>query len=339
MKHRDRGFTLVELLVVISIIALLISLLLPAISQAQNTARRVRCSANLRSIHQGLVTFAQTNRENFPIPSLVDANDQTEDFDDPTLKNRTGNILSILMFQSIVAKPEVFVSPSEANAAIRPIFESEYDFVEPGRNGASNTVQPRNAVYDPSFMSAPVNPEEVASGYQTDVNGMAGSVGNTSYAHISLRGDYGAEWGTFNQLSNVPVLANRGPEFITQVGAPADVEDWQLELGITGTDSATLRIHGSKSAWAGNVCFNDNHVDYFKTFAPEELTIRDTTNNIVRDNMFFSEIISRDAQRAPDDRTDTFFRIYKRGLPNPPQLKTPLIYKNYTYIWVDGKES
>jgi prepilin-type N-terminal cleavage/methylation domain-containing protein/prepilin-type processing-associated H-X9-DG protein len=52
------GFTLVELLVVIGIIALLVSLLLPALGKAQSAARAVQCAANLRSITQGMQLYA-----------------------------------------------------------------------------------------------------------------------------------------------------------------------------------------------------------------------------------------------------------------------------------------
>ena len=52
------GFTIVELLVVISIIALLIALLLPAIEQARNAARTIKCQSNLRSIGQAFYGYA-----------------------------------------------------------------------------------------------------------------------------------------------------------------------------------------------------------------------------------------------------------------------------------------
>jgi Tfp pilus assembly protein PilE len=56
----------VELLVVIGIIALLISILLPALNAAKERANRVKCSSNLRQIGQGLLLYANDNKGIYP---------------------------------------------------------------------------------------------------------------------------------------------------------------------------------------------------------------------------------------------------------------------------------
>ncbi|MGE3180673.1 MAG: type II secretion system protein, partial [Phycisphaerae bacterium] len=74
MKLR-KAFTLIELLVVIAIISLLISILLPSLSQAREQAKTVKCGANLRSIGQGLIS-CQTENQEFG-PSWDDGEAQT----------------------------------------------------------------------------------------------------------------------------------------------------------------------------------------------------------------------------------------------------------------------
>jgi prepilin-type N-terminal cleavage/methylation domain-containing protein/prepilin-type processing-associated H-X9-DG protein len=59
---RKRAFTLIELLVVVAIIALLISILLPALSNARQQGRAVACAANLRSLGLAVTLYADANR-------------------------------------------------------------------------------------------------------------------------------------------------------------------------------------------------------------------------------------------------------------------------------------
>lgn len=66
---RPAAFTLVELLVVIGIIALLISILLPALSKVREQGNSVKCASNLRQLCTALVNYAAENKGVFP-PNL-----------------------------------------------------------------------------------------------------------------------------------------------------------------------------------------------------------------------------------------------------------------------------
>ena len=58
LRSRRAGFTLIELLVVVAIVLILLGLLLPAIGRARSSAVRIKCQANLRSVHQLLHVYA-----------------------------------------------------------------------------------------------------------------------------------------------------------------------------------------------------------------------------------------------------------------------------------------
>jgi prepilin-type N-terminal cleavage/methylation domain-containing protein/prepilin-type processing-associated H-X9-DG protein len=68
----SRGFTLVELLVVIGVIAILISILIPALTRARDQANRAACMSNIRQVMLGFILYAQQNKDKCPYGSRLD---------------------------------------------------------------------------------------------------------------------------------------------------------------------------------------------------------------------------------------------------------------------------
>ena len=76
--RRLPGFTLVEILVVIAILALLAAILFPVFARARENGRRASCQSNLRQIGMGLLQYIQDADERLPAsaygPTTVDSN-------------------------------------------------------------------------------------------------------------------------------------------------------------------------------------------------------------------------------------------------------------------------
>ncbi|MEC8336516.1 MAG: type II secretion system protein, partial [Planctomycetota bacterium] len=76
-SHITRGFTLVELLVVIGIIAILTALLIPAVSSARAYSRQTECASNLRQIGMAVINAATSGKQLQP-GKLIKAEDQAD---------------------------------------------------------------------------------------------------------------------------------------------------------------------------------------------------------------------------------------------------------------------
>ncbi|HZW08120.1 MAG TPA: hypothetical protein VFF65_13440 [Phycisphaerales bacterium] len=250
-----RAFTVVELLALVAVGGALSVATAAAVRQPRMTSKQVKDGTQLRNIVQGMIIFAQGNKDAYPLPSVFDPNDQTV-AEKGRAKDTTGNIMSTMVYSSMIS-PELLVSPVETNRKIRA--HTGYENVNP-----KAAVNPANALWDPSLSADFTSP----------------SGGHISYAHLQpSAGKDGkpntgrlARWScTFN--ASEALMCNRGPEIssVAYAAAPGPGKDLAEDAATPTYVNAASNTFGfypapaaGGAAWSGNVAWNDNHVDFLR---------------------------------------------------------------------------
>lgn len=144
LRRRFRGFTLIELLVVIAIIAVLIGLLLPAVQQAREAARRIQCTNNLKQFGLAIHNY-ESNIGSFPpgrtgFPMVFSAHAQLLPYVDGS------TIYNTIDFNTAPTFVEPPVVPYAQNVTVAlahvPMFScpSDFDSIPGNTYGTTNYV-------------------------------------------------------------------------------------------------------------------------------------------------------------------------------------------------------
>ena len=294
MKSRSRktGFTLVELLVVISIIALLLAIIIPSMNKARDTAKRVVCSNQLKEIARAISMYADSYNGWMP---FYGGQDPTFDDKFDSKYNRSPAKDEAHPYAAFRANDQWMIDViTEKGKEKQPV---------PMKLGC---VYRANIIKDPRIFYCPANTTRIPDTEQYQYE---------SYIH-PMQPNPSYEWGTLPQQFNADNAMNQWVRvgytyYPVDLTAPRDYNGEIEGPQYTARKFAKLdshipfladvlwyrrtMSHRTKDSYATNAAFKDTHVVY------------------CNDWRFFSDNIDADPQRLwPqwEPRTITFNYFY-----------------------------
>jgi competence protein ComGC len=140
---RGAGFTLIDILVTITVISILIGIMLPSIAMVRESARKVICSSDMRQIGLGMNLYAEDNKDMLPSsvflnddggrtasplePHLMDTIRTDQDqFADRVWGQWDG--IGLLFFKGYINAPSVYYCPSHKGTNTIEAYEDQWNF-------------------------------------------------------------------------------------------------------------------------------------------------------------------------------------------------------------------
>ena len=290
------AFTLVELLVVIGIIGILISLLLPALTRANQDAKQIACAANLRSIGQGLSMYVAQNQGAFPAAYIYVGETIANGVELPPEPTQGYVHWSSYLYGSLGTLASAFQCPELDRGGLPPADPPANDFDNgqiPGAVGIVDQQVPRVA-YTLNEAICPRN--KFILGYQggvrnyqyvkaSQVTNSSGTILATEFAQNAVRFSAGTGFYIYSHRPVFGFVASNGT--VDMYELPPGAGFRQATAADLDPDPSTIQITGAGCVlnWIGrnhgvhtnypdrrlsNFLFVDGHV--------ETKTVYDTLN-------------------------------------------------------------
>jgi prepilin-type N-terminal cleavage/methylation domain-containing protein len=253
-KHR-RGFTLIELLVVIAIIAILVALLLPAVQQAREAARRTQCKSNLKQMGVALHNYHEVAGQ-FPAALLNSGRYTTGNAKNGQTRNTTGWTM-LLPYIDETARYDQW----------------NFDSGSSSSNPRAGGTAPDSTVNAPLWTTVPKTfmcPSHPDSGTKSTFRPGTGTfysrndATRTSYLFSTgVYTDYNANYGAYNSATRQGAFGNNGGAKFKQItdgtsNSIAVGEAWGGSVYRTSGHYGPWGLVGTHTCCHGRVVTNGN---------------------------------------------------------------------------------